>query len=532
VPRIYLALIFAVGWPAFFGGVARAAFHVERVASGLNQPMFVAQAPGDPSSLYIVERQDPGGGGAAGRILKRDLASQSNEVFLDFAGTFHGDGGAISMAFHPEFETNGKFYTATSLNGGVNNLRNRVQEYRVVEGQPQLQRTILEYDNLLNPFHTVTMMAFDPLATGAEQDYMTILLGDGGTQAPQPGFVNHAQDLSQLYGKVLRVDVSDGVDAYPSDAKKNFGIPAGNPFAGDGDPDTLSEIYASGFRSPFRGSYDRLTGDLYVGNVGHSSREEVEFVLPGEDYGWARREGTIETPAPAGGSRGDSIDPIFEFDHDTGNVSITGGYVYRGPVAELDGTYFFADFVKGSVYSGEFDPSTDPDDFDGDNLTNFQDRTEELESLVLDGADIQFITSFGEDLAGNLYIVKFGNDFFPANGQGEIFRIVPGGPQIRSDFDFDGLVDAADWQIFLTHNKTDFTGLTAEEAYARGDLDGDIDNDFFDFQIFRVDYNEANGAGAFDRLIGHVPEPSSLVLVFFAASLLHHCMLRRLSAYQ
>src|SRR5262245_33498651 len=103
--------------------------------------MFVAQAPGDNSSLYIVERQGPTGG--AGRILIRNLASQTNQVFLDFAGnSFTGDGGVLSMVFHPDFQSNGKFYTATSFNGGVNNLRNRVQEYRMVAGVPALQRTI------------------------------------------------------------------------------------------------------------------------------------------------------------------------------------------------------------------------------------------------------------------------------------------------------------------------------------------------------------------------------------------------------
>ncbi|MBA3482896.1 MAG: PQQ-dependent sugar dehydrogenase, partial [Pirellulales bacterium] len=269
MPRQILRLPLTFTFLLLMGSESRAAYRVERVASGLNQPMFVAQAPGDSSSLYIVERQGPSGG--AGRILKRDLSSATNDVFLDFAGNnFTGDGGVLSMAFHPDFQTNGKFYTATSFNGGVNNLRNRVQEYRVVAGSPVLQRTVLEYDNLLNPFHTLNMMAFDPLAAGAERDYMTILLGDGGTQATQAGFVNHAQDLSQVYGKILRVDVSDGADAYPSDPKKNFDIPATNPFAGDGNPSTLGEVYASGFREPFRGSYDRLTGDFYVGNVGHT----------------------------------------------------------------------------------------------------------------------------------------------------------------------------------------------------------------------------------------------------------------------
>src|SRR5207244_812617 len=138
-------------------------------------------------------------------------------------------------------------------------------------------------------------------------------LGDGGTLPEQAGFVNNSQDLSKLYGKILRVDITDGLDAYPSDPKKNFGIPPGNPFASDGDPNTLDEIYASGFREPFRGSYDRLTGDFYVGDVGNNTKEELDFIKAGtwgKDYGWARREGTIQAPDSFGGPQGTSVNPI------------------------------------------------------------------------------------------------------------------------------------------------------------------------------------------------------------------------------
>jgi hypothetical protein len=491
------------------------------VASGLNQPTFVAHAPGDDQSLYIVERQGPTG--AAGRILKHDLASRTSDVFLDFAGnSFTGDGGVLSMAFHPDFQSNGKFYTATSFNGGVNNLRNRVQEYRVIDGAPVFERTILEYDNLFNPFHTLNMMAFDPLAAGAERNFMTILLGDGGTQADDPRFVNHSQDLSQLYGKILRVDVSDGMDAYPSDPKKNFGIPLDNPYAGDGSSDTLDEIFASGFREPFRGSYDHLTGDFYVSDVGFETKEEINFIkagTSGEDFGWARREGTIQTPESSGGPLGDSINPIFQFDHNTGNFSMTGGVVYRGPVEELQGTYFFSDFVAGRVFSGNFNRDTPTAAFNGNNLTNFQERTAEFESLVPGGADIRNVTAFAEDPAGNLYIVKFGNGFFPPNGEGEVFRLLPGSPLIRSDLDFDGEIDQDDWSIFLMHNATDLSGLTPDQAYARGDLDGDLDNDYFDFRIFAGDFNSANGTGALNGNAARVPEPRSLILALLAGPL-------------
>ncbi len=492
----------------------RAEFRVERVVGGLNQPTYVTQAPGDSSSLYIVERQGPNFD--AGRILKYDFASRTSNVFLDFAGNdFTADGGVLAMAFHPNFETNGKFYVTTSFNGGAHNLRNRVQEFRVGAGAPALQRTLLEYDNLLNPFHTVNWVGFDPTATGDARDYMIVTLGDGGTQANEPGFVNHSQDLSQVYGKILRIDVSDGLDAYPSDPDKNFGIPSSNPYAGDGNPNTLGEVYASGIREPFRASFDRLNGDFYFGDVGFNTYEEINFLkagTSGQDYGWAKREGTIPAPTPHGGAQGESIDPIFQRHHNTGNFSFTGGIVYRGPVTELQGQYFFAEFVSGRLYSGVFDRNTNPSSFNGNNLANFRERTTEFEQLVTGGADIRNITAFGEDLAGNMYIVKFGNSFFPPNGQGEIFRIVPGSAITLGDLNFDSEIDEVDYALFLAGSYADLSQLDQDAAYQRGDLDGDLDNDHLDFRLFKQEYIAANGAGAWDSLATQVPEPSVVVL--------------------
>jgi len=196
--------------------------------------------------------------------------------------------------------------------------------------------------------------------------------------------------------------------------------------------------------------------------------------------------------------------------------SITAGFVYRGPVEELQGRYFFSDFLNVNVYSGAFNSSTPVASYDGNNLTGLQNHTAAFEAQIGGSADIRNVTSFGEDNAGNLYIVKFGNGFFPPLGQGEIFRIVPGEPYVRSDLDFDDDVDLDDWDTFLLYNMTDFTGLTPAEAIARGDLDGDVDNDFADFQLFRLDYNEAHGEGALERVIAQVPEPPTLALVALA----------------
>ena len=328
---------------------------------------------------------------------------------------------------------------------------------------------------------------------------------------------------------------------------------------------------------------------------------------------------------------------------------MTGGYVYRGPVPEFQGRYFLSDFVNGNVYSGTFDASTNPASFDGTNLTDVQNHTTDFETRIGGGADIEWVTSFGEDNAGNLYIVKFGDGFFPPLGQGEIFRISPvgisvvvdresggitlanntsapisltsqsiasafgaidpaeltpitgyhdstgsgavdsnnpwtitspagsntlfseattgdpgtlaSGQQIslspaggwiqsphedlalslltnggtvvnasvsysgnggqafdRSDLNFNSGVDLDDWSIFVGNAYGNLSGLSGAEAYGKGDLDGDGDNDYHDFLLFKSDFNAANGAGALEAAMLGVPEPSSLVLVFGGAA--------------
>ena len=190
------------------------------------------------------------------------------------------------------------------------------------------------------------------------------------------------------------------------------------------------EIWAYGLRNPWRPSFDRETGDLWIADVGQNTKEELNFQPAdssgGENYGWRLREGTIPTPtplppeSPVGGPKPPgAIDPIHEYDHTAQlpNRSITGGYVYRGPIAELQGKYFFADFTNGStVWSLRFDGS-EPSEFDGSNFVDFEDWTQRLGPNV--GA-ISFISSFGEDAAGNLYLIDLG-----VGGPGEIFQVVP-----------------------------------------------------------------------------------------------------------
>jgi hypothetical protein len=203
-----------------------------------------------------------------------------------------------------------------------------------------------------------------------------------------------------LLGKILRIDV-DGGDPYA--------IPPDNPFVGN--PDFLDEIWAYGLRNPWRFAFDRKTGDLYIGDVGYFLREEID-VQPadspgGENYGWRCMEGRIctnfsgcECEAP------DAIPPVHEYTHESNNCSVTAGYVYRGcAIPELEGAYVFGDFCSSRIWTFRWDGEPDPP------------ATEVTEELEPDGdATIQLISSFGEDAAGELYVVDLAD--------GEVYRIV------------------------------------------------------------------------------------------------------------
>ena len=415
------ALGAAALWAAVMPGrVVRAEFELRRVVGGLNQPTYVTQAPGDDRYLYIVERAGSGGG-TLGDIIRYDTVTRNRSTFLDLSGSLVQDGGAFVMAFHPDYATNGRFYV-TSMVGATNHL----DEFRVVGGTPQFQRTLLQYNNPRTQ-HTITWTGFKPGASGAERNWLYVNTGDGGIQADENGFTNRGQDPKSVFGKVLRLDVDPAApDAYPGDNNKNFAIPAANPFAAD-TTGKLKEVFMTGFRSPWRASFDRATGDMYVGDVGFNTKEEISFnkndagFNSGRDYGWALREGTIPNPAPGkGGPSPGSLNPIYERNH-FDFTSVTGGYVYRGPVPELQGKYFFADFVSGKILALDFDRNTDPATFNGSTagIIDVTDMTD-----LLGGGSISNPVSFGEDNAGNLYIVKFGDGFFPPLGTGEVYQIV------------------------------------------------------------------------------------------------------------
>lgn len=377
-------------------------FTVERLASGLTRPTFVTQAPGDDNTLYITELD--------GAIKQLDLSTGIIDTFATLSASTVAYGGLHTIAFHPDFQNNGKFYAAHLVDSSdfFPYPASSLDEYTVdIFGAVSLTRNLFQerHLSLSNGSHSIGWIGFDPTAPDSETLYVTI--GDG--------FCWCSLTNTSPYGKVLMFDTSQASPAW--------------------------EVLHSGLRNPWKASFDSATGDLFIGDVGHSLREEVNFALSGTsgfDFGWATREGTTIGIEPDDPTR-TTIDPIFEtfhrespaeedghdeHEHDlSGNFSITGGYVYRGPVSELQGQYFFADFVSQRIWSGEFDRSTDPNSFDGDNLTGVTERKAELDALIPGGGSLDWIVSFGEDNARNLYLVDFGDGFLAPPETGEIFRI-------------------------------------------------------------------------------------------------------------
>lgn len=465
------------------------AFTIERIASGLDHPVFVTQAPGEVARLFILERQAGTGTtpDTIARILTLDLASGQLEIWLTLDTSNAREAGAHALAFHPDFQKNGKFYVglmADNPSGG--RLLNRVVEGTVgPDGVATLGQTLLDVEqNSSGTIHAIGWMDFWREGPESQRSWLTIFMGDGGPQAQVPSYVNYAQDLSSLSGKVLRIDVD--ADDFPADPSRNYGIPGGNPFTNDADPDTLGEILHSGFRSPWRGGFDSLTGDLVIGDVGYRDREELDFARVdrlGSDFGWPSREGTIETPvAGVGGPQGDSLNPVLEWDHSTGMVSITGGPVYRGPIASWQGRVFFADFVTGRIFSGVMNRDTDPATFDGQNLSDVVERTAAFAAALPQGQQINLVVSFGQDNAGNLYIVDYsglGTLFDPEYDDGEIYALRA--PACLADWNSDGVLDFFDVQGFLGAFAT---------TDPRADLNGDGAFDFFDVQAYLNLYSD------------------------------------------
>ncbi|MCA9266312.1 MAG: PQQ-dependent sugar dehydrogenase, partial [Planctomycetales bacterium] len=308
--------------------------------------------------------------------------------------------GLLGMAFDPDYASNGYFYVDYTDTTGAT----RVRRYSVSAGNPNMAdaNTGVDVLRISQPEsnHNGGWIGFSPI-----DNYLYIATGDGGganDQHSEP--TGNAQDLTDnLLGKILRIDPAG--DDFPGDSSRNYAIPSTNPFVGATGDD---EIWAYGLRNPWRPSFDRQTGDLYIADVGQNAREEISFQpassAGGENYGWRLREGTIATPTTGvGGDRPPgAVEPVHDYFHALGRISVTGGYAYRGPIESLQGHYFFADYGSGDLWSFRMS--------DGQKM-DFSNNTD---NVSLSGAGLGNIASFGEDAAGNLYVL---------NRSGPIYRI-------------------------------------------------------------------------------------------------------------
>ncbi len=347
---------------------------LQQITMSLSSPVFLTAAPGDTARLFIVEQ------GGRVRIFDVPGGTQRATSFLDLSGLVlsGGERGLLGMAFDPDYATNRRFYVYyTDANGDLVIARYLRDAANPDLADPSSATVLLKISHPNFSNHNGGMLAFGP------DNCLYAGPGDGGSGG-DPN--NNAQNLNQRLGKILRLDPTTGGPCANVIA---------NPFAGGGG-DLL--VWSLGLRNPWRFSFDRQTGDLYIADVGQNAREEVN-VSPapnagrGLNYGWRLTEGFACFNPSSNCDPGGLTPPILDYPHASGACSVTGGYVYRGAaIPSLRGTYFYADFCAGFVRSFRFQ--------------NGQ-ATEQTEWPLLNPPG-KFITSFGEDAQGELYIMTSG----------------------------------------------------------------------------------------------------------------------------
>ena len=359
---------------------------LETVVTGLDSPVYVTNAADGSRRLFIAEQ--------AGRIKVLQPGSSSPTVFLDITSKVlaGGERGLLGLAFHPQFESNRRFFVNYTRRPDGATV---IAEYRASMTNPdEPEAGEIMLLTVAQPFanHNGGMLAFGP------DGDLYIGTGDGGS-ANDPG--NRAQNVNELLGKILRIDVDHPSGGAP------YSSPPDNPFFGA--IAGRDEIFAFGLRNPWRFSFDRITGELYAGDVGQDAREEIDIITNGGNYGWRVFEGTSCTNSDPGlCSAGAFTDPIAQYKHNGGRCSITGGFVYRGSKSSLPfGAYVYADFCTGEIFL-------------------LQNGTQ---SQLMDTA--LSISSFGEDEDGEIYVVGIGGTVQRFHNPS---AVPPGAFAIRSAF--------------------------------------------------------------------------------------------------
>ena len=358
------------------------ALRLQPISTSLNSPVFMTAPPGDSTRIFIVQQ--------GGLIRIFDIAGGSllTDPFLNVGSLLStgGERGLLGMAFDPQYAANRQFYifyTNTAGNIVIARYLRNFTDPNLADSFSAVTLLTVAHPNFSN--HNGGMLAFGP------DGCLYAGIGDGGGSG-DPN--NNGQNLSSLLGKLLRLDPSTG------GACSNGII---NPFILAGG---AQQVWSLGLRNPWRFSFDRRTGDLYIGDVGEDAREEIDVaVAPNAgrqaNYGWRLMEGTLCFNPSSNCNPGGLTLPELDYPHLSGACSVTGGYVYRGSVMPaLSGTYLYADFCAGFVRS-----------FRNQNGQ----PTEQTEWPLLTPPG-SFVTSFGEDAAGELYMMTQG---------GGLFKIIP-----------------------------------------------------------------------------------------------------------
>lgn len=497
--------------------------------TGTSSPVLLRHAGDGSRRLFIVQQ------GGVIRVLQPGASAPTDFINLTAKLTSGGERGLLGLTFHPQFTSNGKFYVNYTRTGDGATV---IAEYRTTGGTGSSNTGDINTERIIltvpQPFsnHNGGMVEFGP------DGYLYIGMGDGGS-ANDPG--NRAQNLSQLLGKMLRIDPN-----VPQGSPNPYLIPTGNPFTGanttrcDGGSTTsgnpCQEIWSYGMRNPWRWSFDRGgTNQLWAADVGQGQREEVDIIVPGANYGWRVYEGTLCNTSIAGNcpSTMPQTPPIFEYSHTGGRCSITGGYVYRGGQRNLPaGQYVYGDYCSGEIW-----------------------RWDGAQQILMRGPESRDILSFGEDEDGEIYVcysngqidkivrakasADFDGDlktdvsvFRPSNGAWYIshssdntYRVqgfgLDGDIPVPEDYDGDNITDIGvfrpsngTWYHFLSSNNT--VGIiqfgAAGDVPAAGDYDGDAKTDFTVFRPSTGTWyrnQTSNGATVVEQfgLDGDIPTP-------------------------
>ena len=373
-------------------GPPQVALSVERVFPALtfSSPVAMLQAPNDTSRWFVVEQ------GGVVRVFQNLPAVATSTVFVDLTDrvTMDGEAGLLGMAFHPNFPADRRVYLFYSHRDTPNTppLVSRLSEFTAAIGgatlDPNSERILITL--VKNPGsetnHNGGNLAFGP------GGFLFAGIGDGGGGNDQHGTIGNAQDPNTLFGKMLRIQITAASGTYSiPNSNPNVGKPLCNVNGTGTQP--CPEIFALGMRNPWRWSFDRANGQLWVGDVGQGAMEEVDRVDLGGNYGWRCFEGTRMNTDVSCGVPGPFIPPVAQYGRSVG-VTVTGGYVYRGTRFQgLVGRYIFADFGFGTIFSIDA-------------------AAQGVLNMTAGFSSGLTPSSFGEGLDGELYVVDYGGGLY------------------------------------------------------------------------------------------------------------------------